>query len=610
MKTNRNDITHGTWLAVFFLAITTVWAQPVNDIVSISPGSALPGGAEQIVTFTLGTGDPPAPPAGVLPQTVTIGGVSGTSVSHPSQYEITAEFAFPASEPPGAKDVTVSFVTPQGHTLTFSMAAGFTLLQAGNAAPTITRQPESLSVYSGSPATFKVSAWGTEPMTYQWYRNEAPLEGATDASYSIVTAGPNDVGQYDCLVTNDLGSALSTKASLTLAPTPDFGGYPIVDTGQIDCYDDSTVTEASLPGEAYDGQDAQHHGFQPAYAVSDDGVTVFDAVTGLTWTRSPDLDRDGDIDAEDKLSQSEAAIYPALLNAQNYGGYNDWRLPSIKELYSLMDFTGEDPSAYSGSDTSGLVPFIDTDYFAFGYGDENAGERLIDAQWASATLYVGTTMGGNETMFGLNLADGRIKGYPVRNKTYYVYFVRGNPDYGINLFADNGDGTVSDRATGLMWAQADSGFGMDWAEALAWVQARNAKTYLGYDNWRLPNAKELQSLVDYTRSPDTTNSAAIQPVFNTTPITNEAGQVDYPWFWSSTTHVNGSATPGSSAAYVCFGRATGYWNSQWQDVHGAGCQRSDPKLGDPGDWPTGHGPQGDAIRIYNYVRLVRDDPQN
>jgi len=47
-------------------------------------------------------------------------------------------------------------------------------------------------------------------------------------------------------------------------------------------------------------------------------------------------------------------------------------------------------------------------------------------------------------------------------------------------------------------------------------------------------------------------------------------------------------------------------HGSWIDVHGAGAQRSDPKAGDPSAWPTGHGPQGDAIRIDNYVRLVRD----
>jgi uncharacterized protein (TIGR03437 family) len=49
----------------------------------------------------------------------------------------------------------------------------------------------------------------------------------------------------------------------------------------------------------------------------------------------------------------------------------------------------------------------------------------------------------------------------------------------------------------------------------------------------------------------------------------------------------------------------GYMDGAWQDVHGAGAQRSDPKNGNPADYPTGHGPQGDAIRIYNFVRLVR-----
>ena len=50
----------------------------------------------------------------------------------------------------------------------------------------------------------------------------------------------------------------------------------------------------------------------------------------------------------------------------------------------------------------------------------------------------------------------------------------------------------------------------------------------------------------------------------------------------------------------------GYFNGVWQDVHGAGAQRSDPKTGSADDYPYGHGPQGDAIRIQNFVRLVRN----
>ena len=208
-----------------------------------------------------------------------------------------------------------------------------------------------------------------------------------------------------------------------------------------------------------------------------------------------------------------------------------------------------------------------------------------------------------ETLFGVNFADGRIKGYGYRRsgdsrvrKRFYVRFVRGK-DYGKNTFVDNKDGTVTDRATGLMWMQKDSGRAMNWQEALSF--ARNLK-HAGYDDWRVPNAKELQYIVDYSRSPDTTRSPAIDPVFETSSVINEAGQNDYPYFWTSTTHLDGP-NPGKNAVYISFGRALGKMRGRIMDVHGAGAQRSDPKTGRP----TSRGPQGDMIRVYNYVRCVR-----
>jgi len=388
----------------------------------------------------------------------------------------------------------------------------------------------------------------------------------------------------------------------------DASGYAIVDTGQIVCYDDSDeLVTCPAAGEPFYGQDNQHDGHQPSYTDNGDG-TVADNVTGLMWQQSPDTDGDGDIDADDKLSYDEAVARASTLDL---GGYNDWRLPTIKELYSLMDFSGVDPSGYEDDDTSGLIPFIDTSFFDFAYGDTSAGERIIDAQYASSNLYVANTAGdGGGTLFGVNFADGRIKGYGLTlfgsDKTFFVIYVRGNTEYGQNDFADNGNGTITDSATDLMWSQDDSSEGLDWEEALAWVAEKNAENHLGYSDWRLPNAKELQSIVDYSRSPETTGSAAIDPLFNATSITNEAGQNDYPCYWSSTTHANWTDTPGTYGAYVAFGRAMGYMDDAWSDVHGAGAQRSDPKAGDPADYPTGNGPQGDTIRIYNYVRLVRD----
>lgn len=388
----------------------------------------------------------------------------------------------------------------------------------------------------------------------------------------------------------------------------DATGYAIVDTGQTRCYDDREEFDTCpAAGEPFYGQDNQHDGHASNYTDNGDG-TVTDNVTGLMWQQSPDTDGDGIIDANDKLSYDEAV---ARAGTFDLAGYNDWRLPTIKEVYSLIDFSGLDPSGYTGSDTYSLTPFIDTAYFDFAYGDTGAGERIIDAQYASGTLYVANTANdGGRTMFGVNFADGRIKGYGLSlfgsDKTFFVIYVRGNTGYGKNDFTDNGDGTVSDYATGLMWSQNDGGDGLDWQETLAWVEEKNAEYYLGYSDWRLPNAKELQSIVDYTRSPDTTGTAAINPLFDATSIINEAGQTDYPCYWSSTTHANWTAWPGTYGVYVAFGRAMGYMNGTWVDVHGAGAQRSDPKAGNPTDYPTGHGPQGDAIRIYNYVRLVRD----
>lgn len=389
--------------------------------------------------------------------------------------------------------------------------------------------------------------------------------------------------------------------------TPDITDYPIVGTNQTVYYDNFSEIQPPSVGEDFYGQNAHYPGNTPNYIDNGDG-TVTDLVSGLMWQQSCDMNGDGKINYSDKMSQSEAA---AGAGSFNLAGYNDWRLPNIKEQYSLILFSGVDPSGYTGTSTDNLVPFMDTDFFDFAYGDTDAGERIIDAQFATTTIYVSTTMGNARTMFGVNLADGRIKGYPTapmpgknEDKQFYVLYVRGNTDYGINDFQDNGDGTISDKATGLMWMADDNGAGVFWEDALTYAEDVE---FAGYSDWRLPDTKELQSIVDYTRAPATSNSAAIDPLFSCTEITNEAGQSDYPCYWTSTTHANwGGNAAGANAAYVCFGRAMGYMNGEWIDVHGAGAQRSDPKTGDPNDYPTGHGPQGDAIRIFNFVRLVRN----
>jgi Protein of unknown function (DUF1566) len=357
----------------------------------------------------------------------------------------------------------------------------------------------------------------------------------------------------------------------------------VVDTNQSLCYDDNLQITC---GSSHKGQDAEYMGTQSSYQDNNDG-TVTDLNTGLMWQQ----------DAGSKVTYPEAVAGAASFSL---AGYDDWRLPSIKELYSLMDFSGSD---ISGDDngTQYAEPFIDDDYFKFYYGDTSAGDRAIDSQWATSNVYESTVMNNEQCFFGVNFADGRIKCYPTtKGKGYFVIYVRG-AEYGVNDYQNNGDGTVNDSSTGLIWQQSDSGYGMNWEEALSYCESLSTA---GQINWRLPNAKELQSIVDYSRSPDTTNSPALDSVFDATSITNEAGQKDWAMYWSGTTHANTRTS--AYAAYVAFGRAMGNMQGNWMDVHGAGAQRSDPKTGSSADYPTGHGPQGDAIRVDNYVRCVTD----
>lgn len=444
--------------------------------------------------------------------------------------------------------------------------------------------------------------------------------GKEDTSDAAAGAEPSEVPDTTTKPEQPAGSD-STITPDTQAPALT---YPIVDTGQAACYNAMQSMTCPTSGAAFFGQDSQYVGLQPSYKVSTSGLTVLDNVTGLHWQRSPDTNGDGKLDASDKMTFEKAKAYCQTQAQQKFDGFDDWRLPSIKELYSLIMFYGTDPSGLQGSNTEGLIPFIDTTVFKFAYGDTSSNERVIDAQYASSTKYVNKSAFGEDMLFGVNFADGRIKGYDVKMpngkvKTFTVMCVRGNPKYGINEFVDNGDQTITDKATGLMWTKPDSGKGMDWEAALAWVETKNKEKYLGYSDWRLPNAKELQSILDYTRSPDTTDSAAIAPIFEATSFINEDGKKDFPWYWASTSHVTYRGRA-ASAVYLAFGRAGGWQQKRGSncynlnDVHGAGAQRSDPKTSKglitigtscSGGDAFGHGPQGDSLRASNYVRLVR-----
>jgi hypothetical protein len=101
-------------------------------------------------------------------------------------------------------------------------------------------------------------------------------------------------------------------------------------------------------------------------------------------------------------------------------------------------------------------------------------------------------------------------------------------------FVDNGDGTVTDNCTGLMWQQntadvdgngqvTSEGDVLDWCAALVYCENLS---FAGHDDWRLPNVRELQSLIDYGRF-----NPAIAPLFGALSS----------YYWSSTS--NGGFDP-------------------------------------------------------------------
>jgi hypothetical protein len=377
----------------------------------------------------------------------------------------------------------------------------------------------------------------------------------------------------------------SISSDLQVVPRePAYAGcYPVVGTSQTKCWDSAGNIITPVLGEAFFGQDSQFDHITPVYTKSSDGLTVKDEVSGLTWQQSHDTEI---------YYWAETQTVVDNLNNQNYGGYSDWRVPTIKELYSLWN------------ESTGW-PSIDTKYFTISYSSE---EDLSHAIFWSSDKYTGV-MGkisgapgaapGAELAFGVNFGTGHIKAYSIaEGPMHFVRCVRGNLAYGVNLFQNNGDGTISDLATSLMWPQADNGSGMDWKHALAFAQTQNNANYLGHNDWRLPNAKELQSLVDYTRSPGATNTANVGPainvLFSCTGILNDGGKADYPYYWTSTSAIPNANGTYAYAWYVAFGRAE---DGNGEDLHGAGTVRFDAKV-----LGSGEGEE----RVLNYVRLVRN----
>lgn len=90
----------------------------------------------------------------------------------------------------------------------------------------ITDDPDAAGVCDGGSVSFSVSATGTTPLYYQWFKNGQPIIGAEASSYEIDPVTGDDPGAYSCEVTNVCGGVLSAEAMLELLPPTDITGQP------------------------------------------------------------------------------------------------------------------------------------------------------------------------------------------------------------------------------------------------------------------------------------------------------------------------------------------------------------------------------------------------
>jgi hypothetical protein len=269
-------------------------------------------------------------------------------------------------------------------------------------------------------------------------------------------------------------------AAIDSASLPDASGVVVIagdkwpDSATATCAGTTGAIACPTSGEALYGQDGTYRVAVPSYTVTAD--TVADSVTSLIWQRASN-------------TAKTQALAAAECDALALGGQTDWRLPTRLELASLLDH---------GRTTGGALPA------AFGLPSTGG------AYWTSSTT---ARIAG--AFFVVNLNFGLVSA-AVATNTLISRCVRGDAFAGAKQA--NTD-TVVDAMTGLEWARsALVDTEVTWAAALAYCEAL---VHAGHSDWRLPNIKELATIVDEA---DATAPAIDQTLFGTSAAT---------FYWSS-----------------------------------------------------------------------------
>jgi|GEM_PF-600120 len=317
-------------------------------------------------------------------------------------------------------------------------------------------------------------------------------------------------------------------------------------TGQTTCFD-SNGTEIACAGTGQDG-DKQAGIAWPVSRFADNGNgTVTDTLTGLVWSKhanAPDINAAPPFvcaNAENDMSWQEALDFIICLNSNSFAGFTDWRLPNLNELESMVHAGVPDTSEYlsaNGFGLEGLISLVQPSQYWSSTSDASFADSAWDVDFvkgdfpfSSVKIPVspGLDTRGVWPVRGISAGPARLwqTGQAVCfNETGAATPCAGTGQDGENpagaawpapRIKTNLDGTLAlDRLTGLIWTTATrtpgpsntinpagcgvSGAPLNWQEALDHMGCLNRNGFLGAADWRLPNRKELRSLIDYSRS--------------------------------------------------------------------------------------------------------------
>ena len=244
-------------------------------------------------------------------------------------------------------------------------------------------------------------------------------------------------------------------------------------TGQNKCYDEEKEIECPAKGEKFYGQDAQYADLgycaPPNYTIEkkvENEPVVIDNYTGLSW--------------QQKVYSPETSVpwsnYTNYCNNLTYGGYDDWRLPSLIEYRTIMDFGRHHPNV-----DPEYFPATPPDYFITStYRTSYCGE-IPHVYPNTAVAWI--KFDHIETGFhsGLCETDPYFNGH--------ARCVRGNESFGersmSKISVSETKSLYIDNKNSVLWAGAP---GNKWVDALDYCENL---TFAGLSEWRLPNINEL-----------------------------------------------------------------------------------------------------------------------